>query len=341
VVFTAFSKTQWHPGELGGAKDKRGFRISYPGYRHSACYSDLRHQRLLFGQAPLEDKIGFFYYLAACMKTFFEIIPESFYEEDCALICELSEEGVSFCIKDVKEHKFIGAAVYNFDKSRPSAGFHIALKILFNTKPFLSRNYQKVTVVYSIPESTLIPFQLFDSTTASNALNLLFGNLSSDFLEVTDIITESGYYNCFRIRNDIQRVVDEQFPNRVSWHQYSLLLGRNPSGKSNMYVIFYSYKMVVSLFVNGKCRLINTYRYQIAEDVSYYLLALRQQNKVENIPVEVSGFIEKDSSLYTELYKYFQDITFAPLPSFCEYGESLSQYPAHYFSHLFELDPCG
>lgn len=275
------------------------------------------------------------------MKTFFEIIPESFSEDDCALVCEVSDEGVSFCIKDVKEHKFIGVAVYNFDKNRPSAGLHIALKILFNTKPFLSRNYQKVTVVYSVAESALIPFQLFDSTTAHNALNLLFGNLCADCSEVTDIITESGYYNCFRIRNDVQKVMDEQFPARVSWHQYSLLIGRTPAGKNRMYVIFYSYKMVVTLFVDGKCRLVNSYRYQFAEDVSYYLLAMREQNNIDDLPVEVSGFIEKESSLYAELYKYFKEIVFAPLPPFCENGENLAQYPTHYFSHLFELDPCG
>lgn len=285
--------------------------------------------------------IRYITYLAACMKTFFEIIPESFYEEDCALTCEVSDEGVGFCIKDLKEQKFIGVAVYNFDKSRPSAGFHIALKILFNTKPFLSKNYQKVTVVYSTPESVLIPFQLFDSTTADNALNLLFGNLTNGYSEVTDIITESGYYNCFRVRNDVQKVVEEQFPVRMSWHQYSLLLGKAPAAKSRICVIFYSYKMVVSLFVDGQCRLVNTYKYQFAEDVSYYLLAMREQNNVADIPVEVSGFIEKESSLYAELYKYFKEIIFAPLPAFCEYGDSLIQYPAHYFSHLFELDPCG
>lgn len=275
------------------------------------------------------------------MKTFFEIIPESFYEEDCALICEISDEGAGFCIKDLKEQKYIGVAVYNFDKSRPIAGFHIALKILFNTKPFLSKNYQKVTVVFSTSESVLIPFQLFDSTTVGNALSLLFGNLTVEYSESTDIITESGYYNCFRIRNDVQKVMDEHFPVRTSWHQYSLLLGRGPVAKSRMYVIFYSYKMVVSLFVDGKCRLVNTYKYQFAEDVSYYLLAVRGQNNVEDIPIEVSGFIEKESSLYAELYKYFKEIVFAPLPPFCEYGENLTQYPAHYFSHLFELDPCG
>jgi len=275
------------------------------------------------------------------MKTFFEIIPDSYSEEDCLLVCEISNEGVSFCIKNEKEHKYIGVAVYGFDKNRPRSDFNHAFQMLFNTKPFLSRGYRKTTVVFSTSESTLIPFQMFDSTTAGDSLRLLYGDLISDCTALTDLVSEKGYFNSYRVRNDIYKIIEEQFPNRVSWHQYSLLLGRYSSEKNKMYIIFYSYKMVVTLFVDGKCHLINTYDYQYAEDVSYYLLALLQQYNIENIFIEVSGFIEKDSSLYIELYKYFTDIDFASLPAFCEYSDEILHYPPHYFSHLFELDPCG
>lgn len=275
------------------------------------------------------------------MKTFFEVIPDSFYEEDCSLVCEISNEGVSFCIKNIKEQKFIGVAVYNFDRSRPQAGFHIALQILFSTKPFLAKKYQKVTVVFSTTESTLIPFQLFDSETAGEALKLVVGNLSPDYTGITDLITEKGYYNSYRISNDIFNTVLGRFSNMESWHQYSVLLGRHSSTENKMYAIFYSYKMVVSLFVEGKCRLVNSFNYQYAEDVSYYLLSVREQHGFDDIPIEVSGFIEKDSTLYLELYKYFKEISFADLPPFCEYSEDIARFPSHYFSHLFELDPCG
>lgn len=275
------------------------------------------------------------------MKTFFEIIPDSFDSEECSLICEISDEGVSFCIKNMKEQKFIGVAVYNFDKGHSQAGFHIALQILFNTKPYLSKNYQKTTVVYSIPEATLIPFQLFNSRSVSDSLKLLFGNLHPDVTECTDLVTEAKYYIGYRVRNDLFRIIENQFPQHISWHQYSTMLGNYKLEQNKMFVLFYSYKMVVSLFVNGKCRLINCYNYQVAEDASYYLLSILKHNGIENISVELSGFIEKDSSLYLELYKYFKDITFASLPAFCEYSEDLLHYPPHYFSHLFLLDPCG
>lgn len=275
------------------------------------------------------------------MKTFFEIIPETFDSKECSLVCEISDEGVSFCIKDIRENRFLGIAVYNFEKKRPSEGFPIALQILFTTKPFLTNNFKKTIVVFSLPESTLVPFQLFNRNAARETLNLLFGQRFTDYTELTDLVTESGYYNFFRVRNGVLKIIDQHFPDKLSWHQYSVLIGRHSSEENRMFVIFYSYKMVVSLFVNAKCRLINTYHYKFAEDASYYLLAICEQNNAENISLEVSGFIEKESSLYLELYKYFKNIEFAPLPDFCEYSEELKQYPAHYFSRLYELDPCG
>lgn len=275
------------------------------------------------------------------MKTFFEIIPETINSEECSLICEVSDEGVSFCIKNVKEQKFIGVAVYNFDKSHSMAGYHIALQILFNTKAYLSKPFQKTTVVYSLPEATLIPFQLFNSRSVSDSLQLLFGNLHPDATECTDLVTETEYYIGYRVRNDLFKIIETQFPDHISWHQYSTMLGTYKLEENKMFVLFYSYKIVVSLFVEGKCRLVNSFNYQVVEDVSYFLLSILKINNIENIPVELSGFIEKDSSLYLEIYKYFKDVSFAPFPSFCEYSEDIQHFPAHYFSHLFLLDPCG
>lgn len=275
------------------------------------------------------------------MKTFFEVIPETLQEEDCALCCEISSEGVSFTIKNLQEQKFVGVAVYNFDKNRPQEGFHIALQVLFNTKSFLSKPYQKVTVVYSLPESALIPLPLYDSESVSDALDLLFGTVQSDAVVLTDLITEQGYYNCFRVPDTIHDIVEKQFPVHTSFHQYSGLAGSHSSGENKLFIIFYSQKLVVSLFADGKCRLVNSFNYQFAEDVSFYLLTIREQHQVPDIPLEVSGFIEKDSTLYIELYKYFKDISFSPLPGFCEYSDEILHYPSHYFSHLFESDPCG
>lgn len=274
------------------------------------------------------------------MKTFFEILPTSYFPEDCSLTCELSHEGISFTIKKINDQKFVGVGVYHFDKSRPQAGFPIALQILFNSKPSFTGKFRKTNIVYSLEESVLIPFQLYKSDTCTSAVDLLFGDNASQSEYLTDIVTESGYYNCFRIRKDILEVLNMQFPGALHWHQYSGLLGSYSSSEPKMLVVFYTYKMVVSVFKNGKCLLLNSYSFQNAQDVSYFLLSIRKMVGIDDIPLEVAGFIEQKSSLYNELYKYFLNISFQPLPSICEFNDEIMQFPSHYFSHLFRLDTC-
>lgn len=291
--------------------------------------------------APIHNLFIAEYLSCGCMKSIFEILPSTYYAEDCSFSCEVSHEGVSFAIKNESDQKYIGVGVYHFDKSRPKAGFPIALQILFNSKAQFQKAYKKTTIVYSLQESALIPFQLFKSNTCPRAVDLIFGDneLPSEYL--TDIVTESGYYNCFRIRKETLEVINAQFPNARQWHQYSGLLGSYSSKDTKMFVIFYSYKMVVSVFSEGKCLLINTYSFQNAQDVAYYLLVVKKMLDLNNIPLEVAGFIEQKSSLYQELYKYFVDISFQPFPSQCDFSDEIRQFPEHYFSHLFRMDACG
>ena len=97
---------------------------------------------------------------------------------------------------------------------------------------------------------------------------------------------------------------------------------------------------MVSLIKDGKHQLINSFNYRTAEDVTYTLLNICQQFEVENIDLEISGLLEKNSALYKEIYKYFQTIDLIFLPENKNYNEEITQHPSHYFSHIFALDSC-
>lgn len=275
------------------------------------------------------------------MKTLFEIIPSPFDAEDCALICEINYEGFSCAIKHEKDQEYTGVAVYQFEKSTPKDGFSIALQLLFNSKEFLSRKFKRVVTTFSINESVLIPFALYNSRYNESALDLIHGDLQHGHPVLTDVITEHAFYNTFRVNEAVYQAVINQFPEGSIWHHYSVLISKQAQQIQKLFVIFYSHKMVVTLFLDGKCHLVNTYEFQCIEDVSYTLLNICSQFEVEDIEMEVSGFIEKNSSLYQELYKYFTRISFSELPPLCKFSDPIMAYPAHYFSHLFALDVCG
>lgn len=273
------------------------------------------------------------------MKKVFEILPSSVDAANSILICEVSNEGFSFTIKDEKQDSFVALSVYHLDKSTPPVGFPIALQIVFHQNQLLSEQFKKVVIIYSFSESVLVPFSLYDGMQNEDVLNLVHGDLPNNDTILTDIITGKNMYNCFRISTAALEVINTQFPNANSFHQYSFLL-RQSTEKDKLSIIFYSQKMVVSLIKSGKHQLINSFNYHSPEEVSYTLLNIRQQFDVPDIDIEIYGLVEKKSSLFKEIYKYFQNVEMAVLPEGKNVSEEILQYPAHYFSHIFALDSC-
>jgi hypothetical protein len=274
------------------------------------------------------------------MNSVFEILPSSFGAEKCTLICEVNNEGFSFCIKDSELNIFIGLGIYHFDNSRPAEGFPIALQVLFHQKEFLSKNFKKVCIVYSFPQSVLIPFSIYKRENNKTMMNMMFGDVESNETILTDVITAHSMYNCYRLSPATIEVMQTQFKGSSTQHQYSLLLNNPVEGQNKMCVIFYARKVVVDLIMNGKHQLINSYNYQSSEDISYILLNIKQQFKIKNIHLEISGLIEKNSALYKEIYKYFDDIELSGYRKDIAYTEEIKGFPSHYFSYLFEMDSC-
>jgi hypothetical protein len=72
-------------------------------------------------------------------------------------------------------------------------------------------------------------------------------------------------------------------------------------------------------------------------DVVYYLLNICQKFGLsqEATHLSLSGLIDKDSALFKDIYQYFSDISFNE-------GVSLNDdYPAHYFTSIYQLAACA
>ena len=234
---------------------------------------------------------------------------------------------------------FLGLGVYNFDKAKMSDNDNTELDVTIENKTILSENFKKICIIYSFAESVLIPFTLYNSAENDFILSLIHGDMESNTITLTDLIAEKEIYNTYRIPAPILKSISTKFPAAETRHQYSFLL-KQPIAGDKLLIIFYSQKIVIRLNRNGLTEFINNYYYNAPEDVSYFLLNVCRQNELTNIPVEISGLIEKDSVLFKEIYKYFESVFFAKLDDKFDYTEEILQYPAHYFSHLFATDLC-
>lgn len=270
------------------------------------------------------------------MKALFEILPENVDANNCKLLCEINNDFFSFTIKNEENNLFEALGVFEFEKGSENKAHD--LQELIQSKHLLQGKFARVIIMHSFPESVLIPFTLYSSLENENVLNLVHGDLHGYSTIYTDLITESGFYNAYRVPDKISKVIEEKFENAENNHQYSVLLKQTISVKDTLQIIFYPGRMLVRVFNNGQNKLLNSFCFHTPEDVSYTLLNICKQYDLKNIPLEIGGMIEKDSSLFIEMYKYFDTIHFSLLPGNRNFSEEILKLPAHYFSHIFAID---
>ena len=271
------------------------------------------------------------------MKPVFEIIPDGINPTDCELLCEVSNEGFSYLINQSGKNNCIGAGVYHF--SNPAHNHHTTeLQKIFETQSLFEKEFKTVSIIYSFPESVMVPFSLYNSHKNSEVLNMMHGDFTGSDLILTDMLLDRQVYNCYRLPSEIVREISNRFPSSRGLHQYTALLQNIHADAHGISIIFYPQKIVLTVAKEGKVLLINNFPYKSPEDVSYVLLNVCSQLNLENMSVEVNGLIEKDSALYKELYKYFDAVNFAATPPGYYFSETMMQYPPYYFSHLFVKD---
>ena len=275
------------------------------------------------------------------MKTLFEIIPEFLDTSKCSLACELTKEEFSYAVRNNEDNSIISLGVYQYEPARPRSGFPIALQILFHRHSILSKKFVKSCFIYSLPESVLVPFTMFNSQKNQEVLSLVHGDIELENATIlTDKLPLRDLYNVYALPSDVQQTIFHQFPASKGIHQYSHFLKKTPPQESVLEVLFYNNKMVVALWKNGACHLVNSYLYRMPEDVSYILLNIAAQWEVPDIPIEIGGFVEENSILYKNIFKYFTTVRFSAPTEPYQLGEYLSQFPAHFFNHIFAFDVC-
>lgn len=274
------------------------------------------------------------------MRTVFEIIPEQMNPENCSLFCELSPDSFSYAIRENDQNKILSVGVYQYEKNRPPSGFSIALQILFHQHKVLTEKFKKTCLTYSLPQSVLMPFAMYNSQKNEDVLSLLHGDFRSGEVILTDLIPGSDLYNVYSASKALHDTIYYQFPATRALHQYSYLLKNQPAEQDRIGVFFYSERCVLFLIQGGQCKLINSYTYRTPEDVAYILLSVRDQFDAGDIPILAGGFIEENSALFKTIYNYFTSVEFFDLPHGLVLSEEVAQYPAHFFYHLYHFDVC-
>lgn len=213
-----------------------------------------------------------------------------------------------------------------------------ALEELIENTDALKNSFYSVQVSWDFTGSALLSSMDHQPEESGTMLKVLYGTNGQEAV-ITETISDWQLYNVYAVPAALLHKVQHQYPAAHSRHQFSLAIKQvNASGENGtMYVDFRPDDFTVVIVKSSRLLLAQTYSYATPVDVVYYLLKCCTQLHLsqQEIQLQVSGLIDKDSALYKELYQYFLQLEFR------ESAWQGTEFPAHFFTNLNDLARCA
>jgi len=263
----------------------------------------------------------------------------------CRLLMEVSANSFSYVLLNLRGMRPIAIKYFQWNQFKTEL-LQDVLQEIIDQDELLAINPDETFLVYNFPESNLVPEKLFSIDANKQLTELVYGNLDKNLI-LSEKIPWWEFHNVYRIPTDAHRLLQKKFSAGRYWHFYSLQLKCHKMFNAReepqyLKVFFYPDKIVVMIFKSGKLQLVQSFLYHDVKDVVYHLLNCCHQLNMsqDEIILELSGLIERDSTLYDELQKYFLHISFEEIEDSIKMTDELKEFPRHYFSSLLKMALC-
>ncbi|MGZ3846697.1 MAG: DUF3822 family protein [Flavisolibacter sp.] len=263
------------------------------------------------------------------MKTVFTIGNA---HEGCdTLLLEIGEDYCCYALLRGAERRFERIQYFTFDAFEAEARL---LEILSGVE---TQNCHQLMICSAFPQSLLAPRHGHRNDYI--LLNVLYELPSQKFLK--DDIPEWQMTVTYSVPLSFFNSVRERFRFPEFVHAYTPSLkvfnGFSSANQIDLHFSIQHFRVIVKK--DNHIQLAQTYSYKNPLDVVYYLLKICYEVGLEQseVTVVLSGLIDQDSAMFSELHSYFLNLHFAQAPS---YSIPENEYPQHYFTSLYNLAAC-
>lgn len=218
------------------------------------------------------------------------------------------------------------------------------LQELLTQQEELSLLYRRIRLALPQTRAVLVPRRLFKPAELHTYVSSLVEVSEKDGL-YADELPGADINVCYKVPLDLADHLRKQFPTARMFAQATpfikgaLQLAHPSQVGSLVCAGFAGQDMQLCLLRQGQLLFYNTFPYQAAQDVLYYIMLLydRFQLDTAEVPLYLTGAISADSDIYSKLYSYVGTLTFAGLPAHLSLGKKFSDLPPHLFFNLFAL----
>ncbi|MEJ7681681.1 MAG: DUF3822 family protein [Segetibacter sp.] len=261
---------------------------------------------------------------------------------DDRLVLEVGRTHMACIIK--KEHKKTISAfeLFSFTENE-AADFAKLFKAVAADSKLLAKSYPATQVFINNETSLLVPIFNFNNEIAVNYLDVVFGEDPISKIQFEHLPVEPGMMNVYRVQEDLLNILYGNLTKVTLKHTWSNIIKTVISNISSfppefIYIQFYNTSIIAVVMKDKKLQLIQSFIYEASEDVLYHLLNIAEQFKFNNdkLPLQISGLIDLNYTLYRELITYFRNVKVKNMDT-SKLLPDIKEYPLHYFTPFFNL----
>ncbi|MBC7934421.1 MAG: DUF3822 family protein [Rhizobacter sp.] len=272
------------------------------------------------------------------MKTAFKILPEFSAEKAYHLLAEAGRDGISLVWYSKEPLKIEGLFIYQSLKNTTDLTLAEDLQKILAGENL--PHYHSCRICYNFKESLLVPAEFYKEQNSSGLLDCMYGTMPGSRY-FSETINEIDATNIYRVPGEVHEALTNRFFAAQIIHSNSCLVPY--TRQKDLYCIVYNSYVKAILYIEETPRLVQLYDYNTPSDVAYHLLNICAQHglSASAITLTLSGFIDEQSNLYAELYRYFLNISMDEIPEGMEVSDEIRSHPDHFFSFLIALAKCA
>lgn len=257
------------------------------------------------------------------------------------LLIEVDNHDLYFLIYSQSPFQLHGYYQANMPDGYSHKADMAALEAFVQSDPYLGGKLASVKICYNSNASTLIPASFFKVDDKAAVLNLLCG-VDFPTYAFHEAIPNSDIILAYRVPCTLYNCMQILYPKNTFMHSSSLQLSNNlPEGNVLQCMVYGKY-IKIFLHSQGELLLATYFYYNLPQEVSYYLLNVCQQYKVDvaDVKLMLSGLVEVSSNLYDDVYKYFLQIAILPTPSYVLMAPTMQAVQPCFYNTLTTLALC-
>lgn len=224
-----------------------------------------------------------------------------------------------------------------------------SLQLLVFNHPVLSLSgWKAINIMVGSGAFTLIPEVVFRKEYASRYLQLTQGHPALPASKTNvQLLAALNCYNVYEMPQIWWDFFRDRFALRdLTFSHITSVLALNPPADTTttrsplVHACIRENHFIASVFEGGRLILCNRFRFQNAEEATFfYLSCLNELDFLsEGVRLVLSGEITPFSKLYSELSKFTRDISFAKKPEHLTYPSAFDDLPDHRYFALLSVN---